>query len=268
MMGCVMAYLSIFLLVSFLVLFAAALLNLLGRMGGVGTKIVDALCIAPWLDALVFYWVVMPWILGGWLLSWGGIFTAVLAQVTSLLIWIYCHEKAHPQHQGHKIYRTLDKIVGRKNNIIALWATIFAVPVFVAIRIAEYVLYPVLNKSIGLPYYKHSDWISVSRHKFDGLVGYDLIWCLYCDWMTGVWALGSENLRNVESFWCPIRFADDKKCENCVVDFPDIDGGWVGADSNMIEVTQLLEEKFKPEDKEMPWYGHPDRKEKDTPPKS
>ena len=52
---------------------------------------------------------------------------------------------------------------------------------------------------------------------------FDLIWCLYCDWMTGVYAFGGEMLRNVESFWCPIRFYDGKKCENCKIDFPDIE---------------------------------------------
>ena len=37
------------------------------------------------------------------------------------------------------------------------------------------------------------------------VIGHALIWCLYCDWMTGVWSLGTEMLRNVESFWYPIR---------------------------------------------------------------
>ena len=30
--------------------------------------------------------------------------------------------------------------------------------------------------------YKQAEWVNVSRTKFDGLVGHDLIWCLYCDW--------------------------------------------------------------------------------------
>ena len=47
--------------------------------------------------------------------------------------------------------------------------------------------------------------------KVEGLVGHDRIWCLYCDWMTGVWSLGTEMLRNVESFWCPLRFSSDAK---------------------------------------------------------
>jgi hypothetical protein len=100
------------------------------------------------------------------------------------------------------------------------------VPIFAAARIGQYLVYPPLTWLVRLPKYNTAEWISVSRHKFEGLVGHDLIWCLYCDWMTGVWSLGTEMLRNVESFWCPIRFRSDKKCENCTLDFPDVDNGW------------------------------------------
>ena len=69
-------------------------------------------------------------------------------------------------------------------------------------------------------------------------------------------------LRNVESFWCPIRFHSEKKCENCTIDFPDIEGGWVRSDGSMAEVARVLEEKY-PVNPDQPysWYGHPDRKE-------
>ncbi|MEZ6162889.1 MAG: hypothetical protein R3B67_00435 [Phycisphaerales bacterium] len=99
----------------------------------------------------------------------------------------------------------------------------------------------------------------MSRHKFDGLVGHDLIWCLYCDWMTGVWSLGSEMLRNVESFWCPIRFLDDKKCANCSVDFPDVMNAWVPSDGSMGDVTELLERKYAGLGSGTPWFGHPEQ---------
>jgi hypothetical protein len=88
------------------------------------------------------------------------------------------------------------------------------------------------------------DWVNVSRQKFEGLVGHDLIWCLYCDWMTGVWSLGTEMLRNVESFWCPIRFYNGKKCENCAIDFPDVNAGWVPADGTMSEVANTIERMY------------------------
>ena len=106
-----------------------------------------------------------------------------------------------------------------------------------------------------------STLVNISRHKFTGLIGYDLIWCLYCDWMTGVWSLGTEMLRNVESFWCPIRFYNDKKCENCKIDFPNIDGGWVESDRNMQDVTELLNCKYAGVE-ERSWFAHKSRQQK------
>jgi predicted amidophosphoribosyltransferase len=78
--------------------------------------------------------------------------------------------------------------------------------------------------------------------------------------MTGVWSLGTEMLRNVESFWCPIRFYDDKKCENCKQDFPDVDNGWVCENQGIEQVTALLESKYK-DTQESSWFGHPNRKD-------
>lgn len=70
---------------------------------------------------------------------------------------------------------------------------------FWLVRVAEVTIYPLIARLVNFPRYPSSEWARVSRHKFCGLVGHDLIWCLYCDWMTGVWSLGSEMLRNVES---------------------------------------------------------------------
>lgn len=110
---------------------------------------------------------------------------------------------------------------------------------------------------LDFPNYKHHEWVNVSRQKFQGLIGKDLIWCLYCDWMTGVYSLGAEMLRNVESFWCPIRFYDGKKCDNCKLDFPDIENGWIAADGTMDDVEELLKEKYGEEQRS--WFNHPDR---------
>jgi len=105
----------------------------------------------------------------------------------------------------------------------------------------------------------------VSRQKFHGLVGHDLLWCLYCDWMTGVYALGAEILRNVESFWCPIRFADGKKCDNCKLDFPDVHGGWVAPDATMAtswdhgKDVRCVGDRGAAADQRHPWFGHPMR---------
>ena len=129
-------------------------------------------------------------------------------------------------------------------------------PVFWLVRLGEVLAYPLLTLTVRLPAYAQGEWVSVSRQKFAGLVGHDLVWCLYCDWMTGVWALGSEMLRNVESFWCPIRFRSDKKCANCSIDFPDVDGGWVAADATMADVTRTWQSRYGgPGDHA--WFGHP-----------
>jgi hypothetical protein len=99
--------------------------------------------------------------------------------------------------------------------------------------------------------------VNVTRQKFDGLVGHDRIWCLYCDWMTGVWSLGGEMLRNVETFWCPIRFLDAKKCENCKVDYPDIDNGWTDAKGNIADAVQTLVDHYEAEPRppKNAWFG-------------
>ena len=52
-------------------------------------------------------------------------------------------------------------------------------------------------------------------------------------------------------------FYDDKKCENCKLDFPDIEGGWVATDGTMDDVEQILKQKYG--DRHNSWFGHPDR---------
>ena len=64
-------------------------------------------------------------------------------------------------------------------------------------------------------------------------------------------------LRNVKSFWCPIRFYDGKKCENCQLDFPDIANGWVAAEGTINDVVQLLKQKYSGRNNS--WFGHRDR---------
>ena len=111
---------------------------------------------------------------------------------------------------------------------------------------------------LRFPRYDHADWVTFSRHKFRDLVGHDLVWCLYCDWMTGTWSLGTEMLRNVESFWCPIRFNSEKKCANCAIDFPDVFNGWVAADGSMADVATLVE-RMQTRVGVNAWFGHPSR---------
>jgi hypothetical protein len=220
----------------------AGILHAIPRLGPAGRRIGAALCRAPGLDGVVTFFTVLPLFVGGLVAGWPGIIGAIAGQVLAVLAWIQIHELAHREAvRGPRIVKSINRIVGPLRNHAALWVTAIVTPMFWLIRMVELLLYPPLRWLVGFPKYDEAQWVNVSRHKFSGLVGHDLIWCLYCDWMTGIWSLGGEMLRNVESFWCPIRFYSDKKCENCSVDFPDATGGWVAADSDMTVVSELVQ---------------------------
>jgi hypothetical protein len=245
----------------------AGLLHVIPRLGAAGTKLSARLCRAPGLDLVVSLITWLPPTVLGIVFGWRGVVGAIIGQVLGMLVWMFGHELANrTQMNGPRIATFLNRTVGRLNNHVALWVTALAVPVFITLRVAELCVYPILTPLVGLPRYRHADWVNVSRQKFSGLVGHDLIWCLYCDWMTGVYSLGAEMLRNVESFWCPIRFASGKKCDNCKLDFPDIDGGWVASEGTMGDVVTILEKMYGtpatadlPRDQRHPWFGHPVR---------
>jgi len=236
----------------------AAALSLVGKLGRAGRSVIDRAARAPLLDVIVASFTCLPWlvalILGGWI----GFAGALVGQFLALYAWCFAHELAHREAaRGPRIVKFLNRTVGRWRNHLALLVTLIALPGFWFIRVVQIVAYWPLVALLGFPRYRQSEWVNVSRQKFDGLVGHDLAWCLYCDWMTGVYSLGAEMLRNVESFWCPIRFYDGKKCANCRTDFPDIDHGWVPADGTMREVEQLMHEKYGSGHRT--WFGHPAR---------
>lgn len=231
-------------------------LHLLPRLGKTGNKISDWFCRAPGIDLALTYFMLIPLAIGSFVSGWRGVGIALLAELSTLWIWIFLHELTHRQQRQANIHCQMSQIVGRWQNHMAVWITAFAIPLFWVVRITQVIVYPPLTKLIGLPQYDTKEWVNVSRQKFEGLIGYDLIWCLYCDWMTGVWSLATEMLRNVESFWCPIRFYSEKKCANCQQDFPDIDNGWVAADGKIEDVTELLAAKYTANQEERAWYGH------------
>jgi len=242
-------------------LLCAGLLHLLPRCGAPGCAVSAMLQRAPGLDGVITVLTILPPVVGAVALGWGGLAAGVVGQLVAMIAWMRLHELANRDAvRGPRIKKVLNRNVGAVRNTLGVWCTLPAVPLFWIVRVAEWMLYPPLVWIVRFPRYDQGEWVNVSRQKFSGLVGADLIWCLYCDWMTGVWSLGTEMLRNVESFWCPIRFDSAKKCDNCRIDFPDLDGGWVDARGTMADVVAVLDAKYPP-DAATPnaWYGHPAR---------
>ncbi len=239
-----------------------AVLHALPRLGSAGKAVSAALCHAPGLDVVVFFLTTLPIIAGPIAYGWAGFLGGLIGMYAVLALWTIAHEMAHPEARGGpRILKINNRMVGVTRNLVALFVTSWAVPVFALVRFAELVVYPPLVWLINLPRYDAKEYVAVSRHKFTGLIGHDRIWCLYCDWMTGVWSLGSEMLRNIESFWCPIKFQSHLKCENCKLDFPDVMADWVPFDSDMTAVTKKLEEQYlsDPRPASNAWFGHPVR---------
>jgi hypothetical protein len=236
----------------------ALVLTLLHRLGRPGAALSETLTRGHALDAVVSLLTWVPWAACAIAAGWVGLAGALVGQIAALFVWVRLHELAfRTTCRGPRIVKFLDGHVGWWRNRTALWATVPALPGFLLIRLMQLVAYPCLVRLLGFPRYRHGDWINVTRFKFRGLVGHDLIWCLYCDWMTGVYALGAEMLRNVESFWCPIRFFDAEKCANCAREFPDLATHWVEGGGRMADVEELMRRMYGEGGRG--WFGHPDR---------
>ncbi len=216
----------------------------------------DLFCKAPGLDLALFSMTLVPWVINYIDDGWYGVAYTLVGQLFVLYSFNIIDERIIHKYEGPKLHQTLNKIVGFTRNHLALFICLLALPIFLSIRLGQIFIYPMLRWTLRFPKYQDADWINVSRHKFEGLVGHDMVWCLYCDWMTGLYALAGEMLRNVESFWCPIKFYEGKKCENCKVDFPDIEK-WVAADGKMQDVESLLLNKYPPDsDQDRTWFGY------------
>ena len=253
-----MAFLEAVLIIALAVFVVAMALTLLPRLSMPGRKVADWLSHAPAVDVVVALLTWVPWLAAGLAWGWGGLGAALVGQALALYAWIAVHELMHRQATtGARLVKVHHRLVGPWRNQLSLGLTVVGVPVLWTVRITEVFAYPLLVWLLGFPRYRHSEWVNLSRHKVQDLVGHDLIWCLYCDWMTGVWSLGSEMLRNIESFWCPIRFAQQKKNEYARIDFPDIASSWTSAERTVAEAAALLERKYA--DGRRSWFGHPER---------
>ncbi len=136
------------------------------------------------------------------------------------------------------INRTIERRLGWWRNRMGLWTTIPSAPFFLFNRLGQFTSYYPLMILLGFPKFRHADYITVSRQKIRNLVGADLVWCLYCDWMTGGWSLTTDMLNVVESFWCPLTFADQGKCEKCAQCFRMEQ--WAPADTNARQISSLV----------------------------
>lgn len=247
------------LIVSFFVLTVLVFAFLVGA--GIFTRvcyaITDRIAEAPALDFFISLFTWIPWLIGAGLGGWLGLGAAVFAQLLFLHAFCLVH-RAYYGKEGRTLTDAQSKVLGPIRNQLCLLVQTPAIFAFVAIRATELFLYPVIAWLGHLPTYKQSEWVNLSRHKYDGLIGYDLLWCWYCDWMTGLWCLGSEMLRNIESFWCPIQFRSPIKNRNASIDFPDVKE-WAPADGTMEDAVKLIEKYY---DRRRPnrWFGHPDRK--------
>ncbi len=219
--------------------------------------VTDKITVAPMLDIFVSLFTWVPWVTGAVCGGGIGLAAAIVAQVIFLHVFCLTHRLVRGK-KGRTLTDAQARLLGPIRNQLALLCTAPATVIFSGARAAEILLYPLIVRLAKLPPYKQSEWVNLSRHKYDGLIGYDLLWCWYCDWMTGVWALGSEMLRNVESFWCPIRFRSDVKNRHVSTDFPDVEK-WAPADGTMEDVVRLFESQYDGKSANA-WWGHPDRK--------
>jgi hypothetical protein len=210
----------------------------------------------PFLDFFITLFTWLPWVAGGWECGWLGVLAAVVAQLLFLHVFCLVH-RALRGRKGRTLTDAQGRILGPFRNQLCLMIQTPAILVFVQVRMAEILIYPPIAWLGKLPTYKASEWVNLSRHKYDGLIGYDLLWCWYCDWMTGVWSLGSEMLRNIESFWCPLQFLHPTKNQHAATDFPDI-AAWAPSDGSMEDAVKVFEKHYDGKNLNS-WWGHPDR---------
>lgn len=173
---------------------------------------------------------------GGWL-AW--LIVPGATALGYLLLWCVLDELIRGKHGVFSIRKRWIRSDGWLRYALG-WSILLAVPVFWTVRIAEIIVYPALNIAWGLPKLRTRDYIALSRHKTQGLVGADYIFCLYCEWMTGLWSLGTEMLRNLESMWCPLRFGRADQCDRCTAVFPDI-AEWADPAEGMAGVERFFD---------------------------
>jgi len=202
----------------------------------------------PAIDLIVILFTVAPWIAawiagvrihGHWSGGIAGLAAVTASQILALELFDFLHLRLSARRgiRSLEINRTIERRFGKWHNRICLWLTVPSIPFFLMNRFAflGYYIFVIL---LGFTHFRHSDYITVSRQKIKNLVGADLVWCLYCDWMTGGWTLSTEMLNEVESYWCPLQFADRGKCEKCAKYFRM--EHWAPPDCSAEEVSHIV----------------------------
>ncbi|RMH26782.1 MAG: hypothetical protein D6693_06535 [Planctomycetota bacterium] len=193
---------------------------------------IGAFTLGPFAVALA-----IPAARAGGPVAWG--VAPLVSSLVYLALWCVADERIRGERGGFRIRRYWIRRDGWLRYALG-WSILLAVPVFWMVRLAQVVVYPMLNVAWGLPRLRTRDYIALSRHKTEGLVGADYLFCLYCEWMTGLWSLGTEMLRHLESMWCPLRFGRADQCERCAATFPDI-REWAPAEGGMAGVERFYE---------------------------
>ena len=166
--------------ISFLVCFAQIFCALV--VAGILTRLAyalsDKIAQAPWLDLFISLFTWAPWVMGGFLDGWLGLLAALVAQLVFLHAFCFVH-RALRGKKGRTLTDAQGRILGPFRNQLCLMVQTPAIIVFVQVRVAEILIYPPIAWLGKLPTYKSSEWVNLSRHKYDGLIGYDLLWCWY-----------------------------------------------------------------------------------------
>ena len=192
------------------------------------------------VDALWSAFLIVPFILGALMgLPW---YLTFVLMVSYLAVWSQVDRRLRGKPGDFSIAAYWIERDGWGRYLLGWWCTA-AIPLFFLVRLTELLVYPVLVVAWGLPPLRASDYIMLSRHKWEGLVGADLVYCLYCEWMTGVWSLGSAQLQNIESMWCPLRFRSEVQCEKCKAFFPDVNA-WARPEDGMPGVEKFYRENY------------------------
>lgn len=129
---------------------------------------------APFLDILISVFTWIPWAVGFWLNGWIGVLSALFAQW--LGIYVFClMDRVIRGKPADTLTAAQGRVIGPFRNHLALLATTPATVAFVAVRLTEILVYPVVAWLAKLPTYKSSEWVNLSRHKYAGLIGPDLL---------------------------------------------------------------------------------------------